>query len=81
MSDFRKTAKPDNSLRAQLKRAHDTIREQAAEIARLRAALKPFALAHGMHYPYSLITLHDLRMAHEAIYGEKPHGDGGESGE
>ena len=43
------------------------IESLSAEGAILREALKPFAQAHKAHFPAEAITLHDLRMAHEAL--------------
>lgn len=40
MSDFRKTAKPDNSIKARLSRLAQTVKEQGEEILKLRAELE-----------------------------------------
>ena len=57
--------------RLNIARSHD---KQTQEIERLRAALEPFAKAHEAMSepnliidPYEHITLHDLRVAHEAL--------------
>ena len=45
----------------------ELIEEKDERIAKLEAALKPFAACHQRDNPADNITLHDLRMAFEAL--------------
>jgi hypothetical protein len=50
-----------------LRKLKQRIAELETDRDRLRAALKPFAKAHGSKHPYDEVTLHHLRMAAEAL--------------
>ena len=50
-----------------LQRMDREIEDLTAENERLREALRPFSKAHQSLEPYSCITLHDLRMAFQAM--------------
>lgn len=46
---------------------HKSLDEKDIEIAKLKSVLQPFADAHGKDNPSMFITLHDVRMAYEAL--------------
>lgn len=82
MLDHQSCAKRDAQLAADWDDAASTLASQAAEIERLREALKPFAGEAERYDPpenddevkafYTRFTCGDLRRARAALNGEKP---------